>query len=253
MILLKVNFPKKFICFILTISILLTISGFSVSSEETEVVQLPKTSIGLAEFGLSAYEDNWQYSYGGIGYANSNGVRSSDCSGLIFSYLCWNDEGYVEADYSMPRTVSQQVNASIAGGDISTLPRIHGLILVSANNSHVGIYLGGDLSADNSDYGTNMQLRTVSEYSGWSYWYMLKDVSYPTTGWYVFNDIPYYYLDGQYVVSTNLDIGNTTYTFDENGVPSPIPTDFYDCSNVTSDKTVVLTENPNYVREILLD
>ena len=51
-----------------------------------------KTSIGLAEHGLKAYRDGWKYVYGGYGNYNSNGVRSSDCSGLIYSYLCWKND-----------------------------------------------------------------------------------------------------------------------------------------------------------------
>ena len=39
------------------------------------------TSIGLAEHALKAYRDGWLYSYGGYGNFNSDGVRTSDCSG----------------------------------------------------------------------------------------------------------------------------------------------------------------------------
>ena len=72
---------------ILICSTVLPNTGTTVSAASAEL-----TSIGLAEHALKAYRDGWQYSYGAYGNFNSNGVRASDCSGLIYSYFCWVDD-----------------------------------------------------------------------------------------------------------------------------------------------------------------
>lgn len=189
-----------------------------------------KTSIGLAEFGLKAYNDGWRYNYASYGQLNSNGVRMSDCSGLIYAYLCWDSAAASASasytpvpNYNWPRGAQSQFNACSETGPLSTLPRTHGILLFFPNCDHVGIYTGNGNAVDNSDYGVNMVYRKV-EGRGWVSWGKLNGISYPTNGWYTFNGKPYYYVNGQYVVSTTLTIDKVKYTFSASGIPSPLPT-----------------------------
>ena len=87
---------------ILICSTVLPNTGTTVSAASAEL-----TSIGLAEHALKAYRDGWQYSYGAYGNFNSNGVRASDCSGLIYSYFCWvDDNSNIQPNWNYPRTVT---------------------------------------------------------------------------------------------------------------------------------------------------
>lgn len=176
------------------------------------------TSIGLAEHGLMAYRDGWKYVYGGYGNYTSGGVRSSDCSGLIYSYLCWTDNNSaVTPNWSYPRTVTQQANRSSESGTLDTLPRTHGLLITTSGYSHVGIYVGNNMVVDNSTWGVDMRLDSINKH-GWKKWHKLDCVSYPTNGWYMFDGDYYYYENGEYVVNTTRTIDGVTYTFGSDGL-----------------------------------
>ena len=198
-----------------------------------------RTGTGLANFGLKAYRDGWQYNYGSYGEKNASGVRQSDCSGLIYAYLCWNgDSSNPVHDGNMPRGATQQYKACSQTGDISTLPRTHGLLLFYKNPEagspdncdHVGIYVGNDMSVDNSTYGVNMRYKKASSYSKWNTWGKLAAVDYPTNGWYEFDGNPYFYENGEYVINTERTIDGTSYKFDSTGIPSPRPNGYTDGS-----------------------
>ncbi len=181
------------------------------------------TSIGLAEHGLKAYREGWLYEYGAYGNFNSNGVRTSDCSGLIYSYLCWVDDySNVEPNYSMPRGVNSQINASSVHGTIDNIPRTHGLIVTFPEGSHVGIYLGNGIVVDNSTWGVNMLYESIYD-RNWVAWHKLDCLTYPTTGWYRFDGDYFYYIDGEYVVNTTLVLDGVTYTFGSDGVADKSP------------------------------
>ena len=131
---------------ILVCSTALPNTGTTVSAASAEL-----TSIGLAEHALKAYRDGWQYSYGAYGNFNSNGVRASDCSGLIYSYFCWvDDNSNIQPNWNYPRTVTAQANDAVESGPIDTIPRTHGLIVTIANYDHVGVYVGNGMVVDNS-------------------------------------------------------------------------------------------------------
>ncbi len=211
----------------LTLAIAFTCIITPQTSVKTEAAT--KTGIGLAEFGLQAYKDGWQYSYGAWGNYKVNGKYASDCSGLIYAYLCWDEAQanaspnyFPTANYSWPRAATPQYNFCVQTGDISTIPRTHGLLVFFPNQDHVGIYVGNGYAVDNSDYGTNMVYRKIAG-RGWVAWGKLKNVSYPTNGWYKFNGKVYYYKNGEYVVSKTLTIDGTKYTFSAAGIPNPTP------------------------------
>lgn len=184
------------------------------------------TGIGLAEHGLKAYREGWKYNYGSYGEFSSSGVRQSDCSGLIYSYLCWvDDNSNPVPNYSMARGATSQYRACSETGTMDTMPRTHGILLFYKTGSgdncdHVGIYVGNDMSVDNSDYNTNMRYRQASTYAKWTAWGKLAAITYPTTGWYDFDGDAYYYENGEYVVNTTKTIDGVTYTFDSAGLSS---------------------------------
>ena len=181
------------------------------------------TSIGLAEHALKAYRDGWLYSYGGYGNFNANGVRTSDCSGLIYSYFCWvDDNSNIQPDWNYPRTVTAQANASSVSGPIDTIPRTHGLIVTIANYDHVGVYVGNNMVVDNSTWGVNMRYESIPGH-GWIQWHKLDCITYPTNGWYKFDGDYFYYENGEYIINTTRTIDGVTYTFGSDGVSNKTP------------------------------
>ena len=172
------------------------------------------TSLGLSEHGIMAYEDGWLYSYGGKGETNSNGVRVSDCAGLIYAYF--KDLGAQAGCYS--GATSQVKYNCVFSGDVDELygiPRIHGLVVTMPDYndpatgiySHIGIYIGNNMATDNSDYNVNMVMdEVVGSGRGWTAWHVFDNgMLYPSTGWYEFNGNLYHYTDCQYDVDTVVD------------------------------------------------
>ena len=201
-----------------TFCIVLPNTGTTVSAASAEL-----TSIGLAEHALRAYRDGWQYSYGAYGNFNSNGVRASDCSGLIYSYFCWvDDNSNIQPNWNYPRTVTAQANDAVESGPIDTIPRTHGLIVTIANYDHVGVYVGNGMVVDNSTWGVNMRYESIPGH-GWLQWHKLGSITYPTTGWYKFDGDYFYYENGEYVINTTRTINGVTYTFGSDGVSDKTP------------------------------
>lgn len=169
------------------------------------------TSIGLAEYAINAYNDGWKYNYGSAGEKNSNGYRQSDCSGLIYAFF--TDNGTTG-----PRTVTQQAATSVQDGDVSNIPRVHGLVITIPNYDHIGVYIGNGEVVDNSDYGVDMRWGKVNSNRSWIKWHMMGNVNYPTNGYYAFNGNMYHYTDRQYDINTTVTHGGVTFTIGEDGV-----------------------------------
>ena len=221
---------------LLICSTVLPNTSLTVSATSTEL-----TSIGLAEHALKAYREGWQYAYGAYGNFNSDGVRASDCSGLIYSYFCWvDDNSNIQPNWNYPRTVTAQANASSESGPIETIPRTHGLIVTIENYDHVGVYVGNGMVVDNSTWGVNMRYESIPGH-GWIQWHKLNCITYPTTGWYKFDGDYFYYENGEYVINTTRTIDGVTYTFGSDGVsdktPSSADGSFSDTSSSFNAKT----------------
>ena len=152
---------RRVLTFFVTLAVLLaSIAGLGQSARAAGT----PTSIGLAEHGLMAYRDNWQYVYGGKGGdTDGDGLRESDCAGLIYAYF--KDIGAEAGCYG---GASSQVKYNcVFSGDVDELygiPRIHGLVITMPDYndpstgiySHIGIYVGNNMATDNSDFNTNM-------------------------------------------------------------------------------------------------
>ena len=155
------------------------------------------TGAGLSEWCLNAYNSGWSYVYGG------SSPGAVDCSGLIYSYA----GGHRTGD-------AQLYNSSYVGNVSNGVPRIHGLGLWQPG--HVGVYVGDGMAVDarGSQYGVCYE----SVYShGWTKYFKVPGVSYPTTGFVTVNGSKYYYEDGQYIVNTTRTIDGVSYTFNSSG------------------------------------
>lgn len=218
---------RKPVSFLLALAMLLTV--FSVLTFSARAAETP-TSLGLGEHGIMAYEDGWKYSYGGKGEV-VNGVRVSDCAGLIYSYF--KDLGAIGNCYG---GATSQVNYNcVFSGDIDELdgiPRIHGLVVTMPDYndpstgiySHIGIYIGNNMAADNSDYQYNMRMEpVVGSGRNWTAWHVFDNgTMYPSTGWYEFNHNLYHYTNCQYDVDTVVDgitIGSDGIALGSDGLP----------------------------------
>ena len=155
------------------------------------------TGAGLAEWCLNAYNSGWSYVYGG------SKPGAVDCSGLIYSYA----GGHRTGD-------AQLYNSSYTGNVSNGVPRIHGLGLWQPG--HVGVYVGDGMAVDarGSQYGVCYQ----SVYTkGWTKYFKVPGVSYPTNGFVTVNGSKYYYENGQYVVNTTRTIDGVSYSFNSSG------------------------------------
>jgi peptidoglycan hydrolase-like protein with peptidoglycan-binding domain len=181
-----------------------------------------KTGVGLSEHVLKAYQQGWKYQYGCYGQF-VNGVRSSDCSGLIKSYLWWTgDKTDPRPSISVAGSSSGMLSSASSKGTInysnsSSLPRVHGLILYQPG--HVGVYVGNNMAVDNRATGINMKYEKVFGRSvpKWTTWLKLPQISYPTSGLVTFRGQLYYYENGQYVVNTTRTVNGKRYVFGSSG------------------------------------
>lgn len=192
---------KKIVALIVTITILSSFcivgSVFSASASGT--------GAGLAEWAMNAYYSGWAYVYGG------SSPGAVDCSGLIYSYAGGN------------RTGDAQLGAASESGSVGGgIPRVHGLGLY--HPGHVGVYVGNGMAVDARNESEGVCYSSV-DYMGWTTWFKLSNVSYPSTGWEEFNGNYYYYEDGQYVVNTSRTIDGVTYYFGSDGISDTTPSD----------------------------
>lgn len=163
------------------------------------------TGAGLAEWAMNAYYSGWAYVYGG------SSPGAVDCSGLIYSYAGGD------------RTGDAQLGSSSSSGSVSSgIPRIHGLGLYQPG--HVGVYVGNGMAVDARNESEGVCYSSV-DYMGWSTWFKLGNVTYPSTGWEEFNGNYYYYENGEYIVNTSRTIDGVTYYFGSDGVSDTTPSD----------------------------
>ena len=220
---------RRVLTFFVTLAVLLaSIAGLGQSARAAGT----PTSIGLAEHGLMAYRDNWQYVYGGKGGdTDGDGLRESDCAGLIYAYF--KDIGAEAGCYG---GASSQVKYNcVFSGDVDELygiPRIHGLVITMPDYndpstgiySHIGIYVGNNMATDNSDFNTNMVYdQVVGSGRGWTAWHVFDNGTlYPSNGWYEFDGALYHYTNCQYDVDKVVDgitIGSDGIALGSDGEP----------------------------------
>ena len=118
-----------------------------------------KTGEGLAAYAMTAYNEGWQYVWGGASYG------AVDCSGLIYSYVGGGARVTEDMLYTSPESgyVSEGV------------PDIPGLGLWQPG--HVGVYVGGGMAVDARDEISNVCYQSVSTKS-WVMWFKVAGVSY---------------------------------------------------------------------------
>lgn len=187
------------------------------------------TGVGVAAWMVAMYRIGVPYVWGGLS------VSGADCSGTIYMY---RNAGI---NRGAMRTEAQETGY-VANG----IPRIHGLGLIVIG-AHVGLYFGCDVTATKNNGGSGwytgeaktgdmthnlsptegMALQPHESYHNncWDIWIKLGGVEYPDTGWVNFLGQPFYYENGQYVVSCTKTINGVTYKFDKDGIPDKKPKD----------------------------
>ena len=161
------------------------------------------TGVGLSAHALQAYNEHWSYVWGGASYG------AVDCSGLFITY---NGVGGNRTDL---------LGSSSEWGYVADgIPRIHGLGLHQPY--HVGIYIGSGTAIDARDENSGVVYHDVYS-KPWVEWFKVAGVSYPTTGWVLFDGDSFYYENGQYIVNTSRTLDGVTYYFDANGVSNIAP------------------------------
>lgn len=215
------NFTKVVLCAGVILCSLNPIAALSADAQ----TNTEPTGVGLAEHCLTAYRNNWQYSYGSAteGYV--------DCSGLIWSY------------YGVGGIRSDMLAASSEWGYVANgIPHIHGLGLHQPG--HVGVYIGSNQAVDARDYGINCVLHDPSQ-KAWVEWFKIAGVDYPTNGWVTCDGNAYLYENGEYLVDTERTIDGVTYYFNNLGVSNLSPTD----TNVEFE-TIELSDMPEIYDEV---
>ncbi|MDE7390001.1 MAG: peptidoglycan-binding protein [Lachnospiraceae bacterium] len=149
----------KCLCLVLVTMLLASISmggGALTASADT------KTGNGLAAYAMNAYNEGWQYVWGGASYGYV------DCSGLIYSYVG-----------SGARVTEDMLYSSPESGNVSDgVPDIPGLGLWQPG--HVGVYVGGGMAVDARDEISNVCYQSVASKS-WVMWFKVAGVTYDTT------------------------------------------------------------------------
>lgn len=199
---------KKLLSVLITAAIL--ISSLALSAVN---VSASGTGIGLAEWALNAYYSGWSYVWGG------SSPGAVDCSGLIYSYAGGyrnNFEPYT--DY--------------IGYVSNGVPNIHGLGL--STPSHYGVYVGNGMAVDARGAAYGVMYEAVSS-RRWDQYFKIPGVSYPTTGWEVFNGEYFYYEDGEYIANTSRTFDGVTYNFSSSGASDKAPSDMSATADAKTD------------------
>lgn len=134
----------------------ISISGTFTASADTQ------TGDGLAAYAMTAYNEGWQYVWGGASYGYV------DCSGLIYSYGVGGG-----------RTDSQMLAAAPESGYVADgVPDIPGIGLWQPG--HVGVYVGNGMAVDARDEVSNVCYSSVDS-KGWVMWFKVAGVTYDSS------------------------------------------------------------------------
>lgn len=190
---------KKIVSVAIAASLILSVATTGVLTTSAS----DSTGVGLSAHALQAYNEHWSYVWGGASYG------AVDCSGLFITY---NGVGGNRTDL---------LGSSSEWGYVADgIPRIHGLGLHQPY--HVGIYIGSGTAIDARDENSGVVYHDVYS-KPWVEWFKVAGVSYPTTGWVLFDGDSFYYENGQYIVNTSRTLDGVTYYFDANGVSNIAP------------------------------
>lgn len=227
---------KKLVKKLVAVAMAVSMTTMAMLGGVTMAFAESSTGVGLCAHAMKAYNEDWQYVWGGTSYG------AVDCSGLIWSY---NGVGGIRVD---------MLGASDEWGYVSSgIPNIHGLGLHQPG--HVGIYIGSGMAIDARDEYSDVVLQSVYGKS-WVEWFKIDGVSYPSNGWVLFNGNSFYYENGEYIVNTTRTLNGVTYTFDSSGASNIAPpqsayaaTDYSSSSVPTVNQTPPADEEPSYETE----
>lgn len=163
------------------------------------------TSKGLVDHAKMALNEKWGYVFGTFGNVltvdmfkdrlasypdnvgkfkefivnNYIGKRTSDCAGLIKSYLWWNGKDAVY-NPKFDLSANQMYAIAIEKGPLNSIPEIPGLCLWK--EGHAGIYIGGGQAIE--AHGTKEGvIQTPIKGPGatpWTHWFKSTFITYET-------------------------------------------------------------------------
>ena len=167
---------------------------------------MSKTNIDLVEHCKMALRERWGYVWGTFGsvltepllnqriqqypsnvgnfqaFIRSNwmGRRVADCSGLIKSFLWWNN-GNPRYNASQDLNANMMYGRAKRKGVIGTLPEVVGMGLFKPG--HVGVYIGGGqcIEARSTRAGVIQSPVRGAGSAGWTHWMELPNITYVTT------------------------------------------------------------------------
>lgn len=213
---------SRLLCILLTFALL----SSALLPNLTAAAATTPTSLGLSSHGIKAHRDGWKYVSGYKGQSYG-GTRASDCAGLLYAYF--SDCGAL--GNMMGGATAQVKHNCVFSNDISEgIPNIHGLALTmpdyydpgSGIYGHIGIYIGNNEAADNSDQQYNMRRETVVGNSrNWTAWHVMDNgMKYPVNGWYAMDGKMVYYRQYEYVTNTVVEgirIGTDGFALSSDG------------------------------------
>jgi len=206
------NYIRKVLSLILLAAVL--VSGLCLGGASS--ASAAGTGAGLAEHALNAYYEGWSYVYGAASYG------AVDCSGLIYMY-------------SGTGSRCDMMGSSYETGSTAYgIPNIHGLGLYEPG--HVGVYVGGGMAVDARSEGYGVCYQSVYS-KGWTNWFKVAGVSYPTDGWEYYNGEYYYYEDGEYLTDTYVTVDGVSYYLDSTGISTEMGPADSDSDDSATDTT----------------
>ncbi|AKL94477.1 hypothetical protein CACET_c09700 [Clostridium aceticum] len=158
---------------------------------------------GLIEHCKKTLEEKWGYVWGTFGQVltenllqqkilqyptnvgsfqefirqNWMGKRTADCTGLIKSYLWWND-GNIKYDAATDISANMMYNRATEKGDIRTMPDIPGICVWK--DGHIGVYIseGKVIEARGTRQGVIQSSLSGTDSAGWTHWLKCPYIEY---------------------------------------------------------------------------
>ena len=125
--------------------------------ELEQIVGGSGTGAGMARWAWKAYNEGWQYVWGGTT------PGCVDASGLIVSYAGGSS------------SAEMMFASATVKGPISSLPNQPGLGLYTFG--HVGVYVGNGMAISAENESTGVVAQPIAA-GGWTQWFQIPGVSY---------------------------------------------------------------------------
>lgn len=164
-------------------------SNMIAGKTSTGLVDYAKAQVGkpywYGTYGQTATEELLEYkrkqyksNYTAKDFESQLGQRVHDCAGLIKGYI-WSESPTSAPKYNGPQDVgvSGLYQLCTERGPINALPEIPGVLVFTANNSHVGVYCGNEVVVEARGHSFGV-VQTKLKDRAWKYWGKLTWLDY---------------------------------------------------------------------------